>query len=333
MEVRSESAVLLALKICRWDADASLKSAKMHSPRPRVLAGFGETRMAWLKVVAVADRAAVAAWFARAAMAGAKTPPPLDYRVVLKSKSVVWVRHWIDKRGSTGSRTKAGSSANGWTGFLQVIDLEKKLSTECLQIVEQAREAVGQELHDDGCQMLAGLACLVEAKAKRTAPAEVKKLLLEVGQQLWIGMTRMRALAHGLVPAPTLGTNLGQALRDLARQSETLYSVKIVLHLPSPLQRHQGKSVLQLQGIARESIANAIKHGHATVIHITLRASGKMHTLEITDNGLGLAPAHACRPGLGLQLMRRRATVLGGVLTVKNSHPRGVSVSLVYAAP
>ncbi len=204
---------------------------------------------------------------------------------------------------------------------------------EALRVSEYEREAIGRQLHDDTCQLLAGLACLTEALAKRATsapPAETKMQLRELGQELRAGLGRVRAFAHHLVPAPAVGRGLRRALCELVAQARLLFGVKIELRLPSPLLRHRGNHVVHLHGIAHESLANAIKHGGATSIRISLRARGKNHVLEIRDDGCGLSAASERRAGIGRYLMNTRAQMLGARLTVKNGLPRGVRVRVNY---
>jgi signal transduction histidine kinase len=106
--------------------------------------------------------------------------------------------------------------------------------------------------------------------------------------------------------------------------------VKIGLRLPSPLPRYSRIQVAQLHGIAGESIANAIKHGRATALWITVRNRGKNHLLEIRDNGGGF-PARTAPHGIGLHLMRHRAALLGAIMTIENCQPTGARVRVNYS--
>lgn len=201
-------------------------------------------------------------------------------------------------------------------------------------MAEYERQIIGRQLHDDTCQLLAGLACLTEALAKRAAVAPAAELngqLRELGRELRAGMERVRTFAHHLVPAPAVSRGLRRALRELVAQNRFLFGVKIELRLPSRLPRHRGNHVVHLHGITHEAIANAIKHGRATSIRISLRARGKNHVLEVRDNGRGLSSAGKREGGIGRYLMNTRAEMLGARLTVANAVPRGVRVWVNYA--
>jgi signal transduction histidine kinase len=74
---------------------------------------------------------------------------------------------------------------------------------------------------------------------------------------------------------------------------------------------------VHLYRIAREAVSNAIKHGKARRIEISLTANGNSVTLAVTDNGTGIPRKLPKRKGMGLRIMRYRAEVIGGTLLVE----------------
>jgi len=74
--------------------------------------------------------------------------------------------------------------------------------------------------------------------------------------------------------------------------------------------------------IVREAISNAIRHGGASSVAISLADEGGVR-LTIEDDGTGLAAGAPRRgTGFGLTSMRERAEALGGMLEL-SSAPRG----------
>ncbi len=87
----------------------------------------------------------------------------------------------------------------------------------------------------------------------------------------------------------------------------------------------------QLYRIAQESLTNSIKHGNASEIQIVLTQNSAQIVLEISDNGIGIDPkafsaADSERNGIGLRIMKYRASVLGGELQVSRNRLRGTTV-------
>ena len=79
--------------------------------------------------------------------------------------------------------------------------------------------------------------------------------------------------------------------------------------------------------IAREATCNAVRHGRASQVHITLEARDQTQ-LTITDNGVGFDAAAALRDGrgFGLENMQERAHSVGGRLSIWSGPSEGTRV-------
>jgi signal transduction histidine kinase len=77
-------------------------------------------------------------------------------------------------------------------------------------------------------------------------------------------------------------------------------------------------------------ISNAIRHGAAKRVEITLGTDAAQSVLriEVTDDGNGFDPENY-RPGFGLQSMAAFARRSRGSLRLNRRLPRGMSVELV----
>ena len=79
--------------------------------------------------------------------------------------------------------------------------------------------------------------------------------------------------------------------------------------------------------IAQEALSNIARHSEATQAWVSLRVVGKVVTLEISDNGVGLKPSSREKnPSLGMVGMRARARQLGGELTVESRREGGLRI-------
>jgi two-component system sensor histidine kinase UhpB len=80
--------------------------------------------------------------------------------------------------------------------------------------------------------------------------------------------------------------------------------------------------------IAQEALTNAIRHARATSLQVRLRRSPGAVTLEVRDNGVGLAAVPSPEAGehLGMFGMRERAHLLGGQFHATPVSPRGTLV-------
>ncbi|HET6825090.1 MAG TPA: ATP-binding protein [Amnibacterium sp.] len=120
---------------------------------------------------------------------------------------------------------------------------------------------------------------------------------------------------------------LERAAHDLSRR----YGIEVPLRLEGDPacdadQRHG------LVRIAREAIANAVRHGRAHVVTVALRRSEPGWTLEIQDDGVGFdaAAVGATAGGYGLISMRERADALPGRCVVETEPGRGTTVRVMW---
>ena len=91
---------------------------------------------------------------------------------------------------------------------------------------------------------------------------------------------------------------------------------------------------MHLYRIVQEAVNNAIQHGKASQITITLsvRREGGM-ILMVHDNGVGLPTNVAKRHGMGLRIMHHRARMIGAILEVQRGACAGTYVSCTLDNP
>ncbi len=87
---------------------------------------------------------------------------------------------------------------------------------------------------------------------------------------------------------------------------------------------------INLFRIAQEAANNAIKHGAATKISITLSLTPDTCIFEIIDNGSGIDIAK--QGGLGMHTMRYRATRIGATFACEPVASGGTKVRVKFPA-
>jgi signal transduction histidine kinase len=78
-----------------------------------------------------------------------------------------------------------------------------------------------------------------------------------------------------------------------------------------------------LTRVLRELVSNALFHGHATHVEVSLQLEGPVLRLQVADDGVGRGPegwAH----GLGLGGVRKRVKLLGGEVAWSENGERGI---------
>ena len=315
---------LTGLKVCLWEAAAPCRRLKLKGPIPAELEELKAGKADWLESLFPPDIPRFQAWMQ--SCVNRKQDASLDYRVVTEGTGLVWIRHWVFPSEGTARKK---------VGVIQVLQEQKLLEAECLRICERERSAIGQELHDDICQILAGLSCMMDVVGKQIhgVRPDLHSLLDELSLQIYGGMERTRALAHGLVPAKLVNLGLERALKELARQTTLARQVEVEVKCPAELPEHGAEPTLQVYRIAQEAVSNAIKHGKAKRIVISLVKRRENLVLTITDNGKGLPKKSSRSQGIGLHVMQFRTAILGGSFSLRSNKPGGVTVEVCYANP
>lgn len=209
------------------------------------------------------------------------------------------------------------------------IEHRRRLEVQLLTAVEEERERLGRDLHDDLSQRLAGISMIARAAATgKLAPRSVEReTLLQIGDMLRDAIGVARDLAHGLHPVTLTRQGLPAALEELAERVPK----EIDFRCPTGERLDFETSVaLHVYRIAEEAVGNAVKHSEADKITIDLAIkSPKRGLLAITDNGKGFAEG-GCPQGMGLQNMGYRAGVIDGKLTITSALQKGTRVQCLF---
>jgi PAS domain S-box-containing protein len=202
-----------------------------------------------------------------------------------------------------------------------------RLEEELLNISEREQRRIGQDLHDDLGQQLAGawmmadvLQRMLEAE-KSPRHAEAKK----IGGLLQKALAHTRGLARGLHPVAPEQGGFAKALETLAAQSGELFRVKCLFECVEEPPIDDEAISTHLYRIAQEAVSNAVKHGAAKKVLIRLTRAA----LTITDDGGGLREPLQSE-GMGMRIMRYRAEMAGGTLSVCNGRRKGVIVTCQF---
>jgi signal transduction histidine kinase len=194
----------------------------------------------------------------------------------------------------------------------------RRLENEVLAIGEREQRRIGLDIHDSLCQHLTGTALaeqfLVEKLAARDAP-EVTDANRVVGL-IEDAISMAHGIAAGLLPVEDDGESLSAALSELAAHFSSRFRVVCRFSLIEPVDIQDTVVANHLYRIAQEAVHNAIRHGHAGKIEITLGRSGSAVMLVIRDDGSGIPVDNPLQPGMGLRNMKYRASMIGGNLTL-----------------
>ena len=211
---------------------------------------------------------------------------------------------------------------------IEVTDRRKRQEQEILDIAGRERRGIGRDLHDGLGQELTGVALMLRGLAGRVQerfPESVESIQ-EIAEVVNRSIENARSLARGLLPVRDTG-GLAPALRELAARSRDLYGLEVeVLLEVSPEVHFSETEANHLYRIAQEALSNAARHGHACHIEIVLSAAHNAFLLCVSDDGGGLAEHGAPYTGMGLNIMKYRAGMIGAKFEIVPRRPRGTVV-------
>jgi two-component system, NarL family, sensor histidine kinase LiaS len=207
---------------------------------------------------------------------------------------------------------------------------ERQRAAGDARAAERAR--IAREVHDAISQHLFGLR-MIAAGMRRADPGSPGNQQVHAIERISEEALRdMQALLVGLRPASLNGdgTGLAAALREICTGYRDRLGVTVEASLddvtvPAPVQH-------ALLRIAQEACTNAVRHGHARRLAVSV-ARGNGHVeLAVRDTGTGFDPA-APQAGSGLAHIRDRVAELGGTVDIDSGPGRGAAVTVRVPVP
>ncbi len=217
-----------------------------------------------------------------------------------------------------------------FTGFVRDITERKRMEKEILEISDREQRRIGYDLHDGLCQELAGIELMSEVLeqnlAKRSKAAADR--VGHIGKKVREAISHTRALSRGLSPVTLEAEGLMSALKELAENTEALFKVNCRFDFLKPVPVYDHAIASNLFRIAQEAVSNAIKHGRARLITISLKSQRDRIQLRVSDSGGGMASKMAAQnhQGMGLRIMQSRAGMIGGTLAIEAGAAGGVLI-------
>lgn len=215
------------------------------------------------------------------------------------------------------------------TARTALLESEKQI----LAVSERERQRIGADLHDNLGQQLTAIELLCQSLREdlRRQP-ELEERMARICHFLQESVAQTRQLARGLTPVSLTGEGLADSLAMLTRRMSN-DSVHCEFVCEKPVDLGDNNVATHLYRIAQEAVNNARRHGNATTIIVSLSQSDRTVTLKIEDNGSGLTRSKSSGAGIGLEIMRHRANVIGGALQVRSAAGKGVVLTCTLQVP
>lgn len=206
----------------------------------------------------------------------------------------------------------------------------KKAEKEVLEVTHEEQRRIGSQLHDGLCQELTGILMFTKGltqKMEKDHKLDVAELQ-KISELLHGAVSQARNTARGLYPGELEGSSLMHSLQELAANTQKDFGVSCLFDCPEPVMIDDNNTATHLYKIVQEGIANAVKHGKAQSIVVSLTQNGHSPSpdggiaLIVKDDGSGMIPGSQDSKGIGLKIMKYRADVIGASFKVVPNSPR-----------
>ncbi len=189
---------------------------------------------------------------------------------------------------------------------------------------EEERRRLANDLHD-GIQRELVMLRMRLASARRQVgrdPERIDEIWPELAREVDAIVESVRRTSHSIFPAVLQDQGLSAALHSLAARSSV--SMRVQLQ-PDPLPPLPRSLEVSAYFIVSEAVTNALKHGGASAVNVTLMVSKELLKVGVSDDGCGF-DASAAESSEVLVHLRDRVTALGGRLHVRSTLEEGSHV-------
>ena len=203
----------------------------------------------------------------------------------------------------------------------------KRLEKAIIKTGEKERQKIGNNLHDDLCPHLIGIEGLSKVLKKKVEghSREAGQLSDKITDLIKEATYKTRQLARGLCPV-YFDHGLESSLQELVTNTRIMHRMECSLDCREKIPEGSTIMTINLYHIAQEAVQNAIRHGKADKIKITITIQENIFLLSVKDNGVGMDTSRQT-DGMGLRIMNYRAKLIGASLLI-DSNDTGTRVNL-----
>jgi PAS domain S-box-containing protein len=216
--------------------------------------------------------------------------------------------------------------------ILRDVTESRDLEREIQQVSEREQRRIGQDLHDGLGQALTGIAFMAKTLQNRldSRGREEASDAGTIATLINDALSQTRRMSRGLCPTVLEDNDIDTALQQHAENMQTFYNVTCEFKCDPTIRIADNAVAVHLYRIAQEATTNAIKHGKASEILISLKVTTSGVVLRIQDNGCGLPKNGPKNSGMGLRVIQHRARMIGGTASIRPRSECGVVVTCTF---
>jgi two-component system sensor histidine kinase UhpB len=211
--------------------------------------------------------------------------------------------------------------------MLDRLEFERRDSARrALSAQESERRRIARELHDEVGQVLTAVLLQLD-RLQRELDERQRGEVQEAREAVRASLEDVRAIASRLRPEALDDLGLSAALAALTNEVARHAGVHVERSLATVEPPLLPEEELVVYRVAQEALTNAVRHGHARRVSLTLASRARAVELTVRDDGAGFE-VDAAADGAGLRGMRERAVLIDAELDVTSRPGQGTIVRL-----
>jgi len=208
------------------------------------------------------------------------------------------------------------------------------LTKRSLEIQEEERRNLSQELHDELGQTITAIKAVAVSISNKTTLEKryinsSVKTIVEYSDHVYQVAKNMM---HRLRPSVLDEFGLVKALQNMIDEwndnQDNIFCDFTFLNVPTDLSE---SLKINIYRIVQESLTNILKHSNASQVTVAIKKDRLDNTerinLKIEDNGIGIDQDKII-PGFGLLGMKERVEMNGGIFEFESSTGNGVKINI-----
>ena len=192
-------------------------------------------------------------------------------------------------------------------------DHNGRLLYKIVSLQDDERQRLARELHDELGPLLFSIRAdsTVLLEAIPGGDTKLDRPLQGLLQAVEALQLTNRRILEGLHPLYLHELGLERSIQSLLQNTRSQApNIRISSHIDPELNRVDGLLSQTIYRVIQEGITNVLQHARATSIFVEVNTRDGEIVIEVSDDGIGLAPGTAL--GRGLMGMDERARALGG---------------------
>lgn len=206
----------------------------------------------------------------------------------------------------------------------QKIQEQKKIARAIIKAQEKERNHIGQELHDNINQMLAGTKMYLSIAGKKNS--DVKEAISYPIELINTIIEEIRILCQKLA-TPVKNIDLKEMIQELLYSFRANLPAKTSLSYNVITEKISDELKLNIYRIIQEQVTNISKYAKAKKVKISLTERNKAIIIITEDDGKGF-DVDAKRKGIGISNMVNRAGSFNGWVELRSEPGKGCRITV-----